>query len=103
VTLSELREILDETGFPVAYSHFSTPPSFPYICYLTTYSSNVFADDVVLHEIDNIQIELYTNKKDLVAEKKVKEVLNQYQLPYETTETYIETERIYQKIYEVSL
>lgn len=39
MTLGELTKILEATGFPVAYSHFTaTPgkpvPSPPYICFL---------------------------------------------------------------------
>ena len=73
------------------------------IGYLFQDPENQIVMDEVYEEIDNIQIELYTNKKDLVSEKKVKDVLNKYQLPYETTESFIETEKLFQKIYEVSL
>jgi hypothetical protein len=103
MTLEELNQVLIQTGYPVTYSHFNNSPKPPYLCYLVSYSSNVFADDKVLHDIDNIQIELYTKKKDLVAEKKVKEVLNQNNLPYESTEAFIESEKLYQIIYEVNL
>lgn len=106
--LSELKRYLDETGYPVTYSHFTPTPDNPvplppYICYLVSSSSNFFADDEVYQENDNVQIELYTNKKDLAAEQKVKDVLKKYGLPYETFETFIESEKLFQKIYEVRL
>lgn len=106
MTLAELKSILNATGYPVAYSHFteSNPaPSIPYITYLVAYSSNLIADDEVYQEIDNVQIELYTVKKDLVAEGKVKEVLKNKKIPYQTTETFIESEQLFQKIYETRL
>lgn len=103
MTLQELKIILEQTGFPVAYSHFNEPQTPPFIAYIVDDSSNVFADDNVLHEIENVQIELYTTKKDLTIEKKVKDVLKQNNLPYETSETFIQSENLYQKIYEVSL
>lgn len=103
MTLADLKRILDETGYPVTYSHFDTPPSTPYICYLCAQSSNFFADGEVYQEIENVSIELYTSKKDLAAEGKVKDTLKKYGLPYETSEVFIESENLFQKIYEVSL
>jgi hypothetical protein len=108
MTLVELKELLETTGFPVAYSHFIATkgnplPLPPYICYLVPYSSNFFADDQVYQEIDNVQIELYTSKKDLAAEAKLKTALNNNNIPYECSEGYIENGKLYQKIYEVRL
>ena len=108
MTQSELYTMLKATGFPVAYSHFkespNTPlPSLPYICYLSAFSSNFKADDKVYKKIDNLQIELYTNKKDLIAEKKLEDLLDANEIAYETTETWIDTEKLFQKIYEISI
>lgn len=101
--LADLKKILDQTGYPVAYSHFSSPPVVPYITYLVAFTSNVFADNQVYKKIDNAQIEIYTNKKDLAAEKKLEDVLDANGIPYDTTETFIESEQLFQRIYEVRL
>jgi hypothetical protein len=101
--LGELNDILKTTGVPVAYSHFGKPQKPPFITYVVAYSSNFGADDRVYQEIENVQIELYTSKKDLEAESRVKAVLDANGFYYETTETYIPTEKLYQKIYEVRL
>lgn len=106
--LSELHSILEATGFPVAYSHFiesiNNPiPEPPFICYLVAYSSHFSADDKVYKSIENIQIELYTNNKNLDAETIVENVLNDNELPFGTTEIFIDSEQLYQKIYEVRL
>jgi hypothetical protein len=108
MNLIELKEILEATGFPVAYLRFYETqdqplPEPPFIVYLVAYSSNFMADNKVHHEIDVVQIELYTDKKDLDAETKLATVLNENELPYSTTETFIDTENLYQKIYEVRL
>lgn len=108
MNLQELHLILEATGFPVAYSHFveteNEPlPSPPFIAYLVTYSSNLYADNKVYKEVQNAQIELYTKRKDLEAEAIIEEALNENELPYYTTETFIDSEQIYQKIYEVRL
>ena len=108
MNLFELKNILEATGFPVAYLKFveteNNPlPQPPFIVYLSAYSSNFMADNKVHKEIDNVQIELYTDKKDVVAETKVAEVLNQNEIPFQTTESFIDSENLYQKIYEVRL
>lgn len=106
--LAELNTILKATGLPVAYSHFTETdnnpiPDPPFIAYLVAYSSNFSADNKTYLSIQNIQIELYTDKKDLAAEANLEQILNDHDLPFASTETYIESEQLYQKIYEVRL
>ena len=103
MTLAELKKILDDAGYPVAYSHFTTAPAPPYICYLTPYTSNFKADNKVYKRIDNVQIELYTSRKDLAAESKLEAVLDENDLSYDAIETYIESEKLYQRIYEIKI
>lgn len=106
--LVELKELLEATGMPVAYSHFeetdNTPlPEPPFICYITPYSSNFAADNHIFQSIDNVQIELYTDKKDLIAENNLETILNANELPFSTTEIFIDSEHLHQKIYETRL
>jgi hypothetical protein len=108
MNLNELHNVLQATGYPVAYLQFQETeneplPHPPFIVYLVAYSSNFMADNKVHHEIDVVQIELYTDKKDVIAETKLATILNENELPYSTTETFIESENMYQKIYEVRL
>ncbi|MES5892965.1 hypothetical protein [Bacillus cereus group sp. RP43] len=109
MTLGDLTKILEATGYPVAYSHFTaTPtnpvPAPPYICFLVDGSANLMADNKVYHKINDLNIELYTNRKDSVAEAKLEQVLNDHEIPYNSPfEGTIETEKIYQKFYETRL
>ncbi|MGG0448241.1 hypothetical protein ABEZ87_30020 [Bacillus mycoides] len=108
MTLGELTKILEATGYPVAYSHFTatpgkTVPAPPYICFLVDGSANLMADNKVYHEISDVNIELYTIKKDLVAESKLEKVLDDHEIPYESFEAFIESEKMYQKTYETRL
>ena len=108
MTLSELVTILKATGYPVVYSHFNVSennpmPEPPYITYIFTYSSNMYADNKVYKKINNIQIELYTNKKDLQAEAKLEDLLDLNEITYQTSEIFIESENIFQKIYEMRM
>lgn len=99
----ELKNHLDSLGFPVAYSHFESKKTPPFICYLETNSDNVMADDAVYKEIDNIDIELYTVKKDKALEKRVADLLNSLNMPFEKSSVFINSEKIYKITYEVTL
>lgn len=108
MALAELNTILKATGYPVAYSHFTVTdtnpaPNPPFITYLVAYSSNMFADNKVYKKIDNVQVELYTNKKDLEVEKRLEDLLDSNEITYESTETWIESEKLFQKIYEIGV
>lgn len=108
MNLAELKKLLDQVGYPVAYSHFiatSTKPvpEPPYITFLETYSTNFKADNQVYKKVYSVDIELYTGHKDLQAESKIEAILDANRLAYETDETFIESENLFQKIYEVRL
>lgn len=103
MTLAELKKLLDATGFPVAYSHFKKSVATPYICYHVTYSPNFIADNKTYHKIDAIDIELYTDKKDLQAESVLETLLDATDIPYRPIETFIESEKLHQRIYEMRL
>ncbi|WP_342025726.1 hypothetical protein AADC60_24505 [Cytobacillus pseudoceanisediminis] len=108
MTLIELRQILDLTGLPVAYSHWTATennpvPAPPYICYLVDSNPNFIADNKVYTKISDVNIELYTTKKDLAAEAALEKVLDDHKIPYEPFETFIDSEKVFQKTYEVRL
>ena len=96
-----LYNLLKQTGLPVAYHHFTSPPSPPYIVYLFSYSSNFGADNKVYKEFKNFQVELYTPKKDLTSEKLIEDLFNANSIYWEKTETYIDSEGLYQVLYEI--
>lgn len=108
MTQAELYQALKAIGFPVAYSHFEdTPqnpaPKPPFITYQFAYSSDFMADGHNYAEISNFQIELYTSKKDLAAEKLVQDKLKELRLPYNKIETWLDDEKLFQVIYEIQL
>lgn len=108
MTQSELLVQLKSTGYPSAYHHFivdakNPPPTPPYIVYIRTFDDNISSDYKVHGKFKNYQIELYTDKKDLLAEQKVEAVLNTIDTDYSTSETYIESEKLYQVIYQIKV
>jgi hypothetical protein len=105
MNLIELKIILEATGYPVAYSHFKdSPPSIPYICYRTQGTENFFADNKIYQEVVPVDIELYTEKKDLTAESKVKAALQAKGINYEMVpEVFIDSEKLFLNTFEVEM
>lgn len=96
-----LFNLLKSTGLPVAYHHFVSPPAPPYIVYLFSYSSNFGADNRVYSQQPNYQVELYTTEKDPVSEKLIEDLFDEHDIYWEKSETYIESEGLYQVLYEI--
>jgi len=103
MTLQELFQELKSIGYPVAYGSFAKPTPPPYLIYQFAYSNDFMADGHNYMEISNFQVELYTEYKDLEAEKKVQDKLKELKLPYTKIETYLESEKLYQVVYEIQL
>lgn len=103
MTLAELKKILNETGLRVAYSHFNSPVEPPFITYLVNNNPNFIADNKVYHKIKDVTIELYTDKKDEATERILESLLDEYDIPYKPYEFFIDSEKLFQKNYEVRL
>ncbi len=103
--MDRLIEMLEKINLPYAYNHFAegSSPSIPFICYLIPKSNNLSADGVVYFKKVEVKIELYTNKKDLELEEKVESLLDEYGHFYNKTEVWIETERIFEVIYQFTM
>jgi len=99
--MDRLLKILSEMALPFAYDHFAEgeSPDPPFICYLSPNSNNFAADGKVYYKINEIHIELYTDCKDLSAEQKVEAVLDEHGIFYEKSETWIESEKLYEVLY----
>lgn len=96
-----LFQLLKTTGLPVAYHHFTSSPTPPYIVYLFSYSSNFGADNKVYDAEKNFQVELYSKTKDPAKERLVEDALDNADVYWEKTETYIESEGLFQILYEI--
>ena len=103
MNLEKLITGLKELGFAVAYSHFAEGdvPESPYVVVNGFGSENFSADGIVYHEIEDIDIELYCEKKDPESEKKIADFLTEHKIYYEKEETYIDTEKKIQVIFEI--
>ncbi|UYL94234.1 putative tail component [Geobacillus phage vB_GthS_PT9.1] len=103
MTQVELYQALKSIGYPVAYGSFSSPVTPPFIVYQFAYSNDMMADNINYVAIDDFQVELYTTKKDLIAEQKVQDKLKELGLPYRKFETYLDEEKMFQVLYEIQI
>lgn len=103
MTLPELAQKLVALGYPVAYSHFKSVQEPPFICYLVVDGDTFSADDTVLLESTYVDIELYTVNKDLLAEKKIKDMLKENKLSWLYDEIFIRDEGVFKCTYSITL
>ena len=99
--MEKLLSILDSIGIPYAYDHFAEgeSPEPPFLCYLLPGSSNFSADGKVYHRISEVRLEMYTDFKALASERKVEDALDAAGLFYNKTETWIDSEKLYEVLY----
>ena len=99
--MDKLLTVLQETGIPYAYDHFSEgeAPEPPFVCYLFFGSNNFAADGHVYYKINEVHVELYTDCKDLSVERTLEDALDQHGIFYEKSEVWIESEKLYDVLY----
>lgn len=97
----ELTTMLKEMNIPFAYDHFAEGEAIepPFICYLTSGSDNFSADGGVYFKFNEVHIELYSDTKQPELEKQVEDILDKHNVFYNKTETYIDTEKLYEVLY----
>ena len=104
-TLNEIKGILQAAHLPLAYHHFAEgeSPDPPFIIFLSPGSDNFSADGVVYQKIDKLDIELYTDQKSQAVEETLESVLDSAGLFYDKEETYIDSEKLYEVLYETEV
>ena len=102
-TLSQIKTMLETTGFPVAYRAFPREgaPDMPFLCYQESEPNNFYADGVVFHSSTHPEILLYTKEKDPDAEDKVEKALSSF--AWRKSETYLTNEQCYEILYEIEV
>ena len=106
--LSELARLLKSIdGFAdkVVYRAWQEgkAPPLPFICYLETGSDNIAADNIAYAKIKRVDIELYTDFKSPDTEALIETALDSAGMYWDSLETYIDDEKMYQKIYEIEV
>ena len=101
MTHTEIVEMLEEAGLPLAYDHFAEgeSPDPPFLVFLFPSSDNFSADGRVYQKIDALHIELYTDLKQPELEASIDAVLDGHDIFYNKTEVWIESEHLYEVLY----
>ncbi|MFG3613094.1 hypothetical protein [Rummeliibacillus stabekisii] len=104
MTLVELVSLLKTLGYPLAYSHFSKPQPLPFLVYLNPSDNTVGADNKVLHKTRNINVEVYTDEKDLTLEAKIEKLFDENEIYYDNPdEIFIQSENVYKRTYYITI
>lgn len=80
-----------------------TPPPPPFICLVMPNSNNMAADNKVYTRIEEIRLELYTEAKDPATEKIIRDALDNASIVYNTEETAIPDDRLYEVAFTFSI
>jgi hypothetical protein len=99
----DLFEGLELSGYPVAYRQFKSAQAPPFICYMFMDGDDFKADNQNYLAVGNFNVELYTNNKDPAAETAVETQLQALGLVWSKSEAFIDTEDMYQVLYQVQL
>jgi hypothetical protein len=102
MTTQEVAQMIAEVGVPYAYYQFTndTAKPCPFICFYYADSDDMSADDTNYVKVRRLIVELYTDNKDFEMENTVETVLNNHGLFYSRSEVYIDSERMYEVIFE---
>ena len=101
MTYDEINEMMQEIGLPFAYHHFAEgeSPEPPFTIFLSPGENTFGADNLMYFSFKQLNIELYTDEKSPKTEERVEEVLLQHNLYYTKSETWIESEKLYDVLY----
>lgn len=105
MTLPELKKMLGALGIPLTYLKWAPGqvPELPYLLYYADEDIGFYADDTVYSEGYAVTIEVYSEQKDLALEERVKKLLKENHLPYESYEDYLDSEEMFLKAYEIQI
>ena len=103
MNLMEFKAELEKLDIPIQYRAFAVgqAPELPYIIFYENDSDNVFADNSNWFDVLNVVCELYTDEKDIELETKLQKLLYDLEIQYNSTETFIDSENMYMKAYDV--
>ena len=105
MNLMEFKSELEKLGIPVQYRAFQVgqAPELPYLIFYENDSDNIFADNSNWFDVLNVVCELYADEKDIELETKLQKLLYDLEIEYNSTETYIDSENMYLKAYDVQI
>lgn len=101
----QVVEMAEETGLPFAYDHFveGQSPEPPFLVFLYPGANNFAADGITYFKVNRLHLELYTDEKSIELEEQVEAMLTRYGIFYGKSEVWIESENLYEVLYEMEV
>ena len=105
MTYQEVAQMIAGIGLPFAYDHFDKENAVdpPFLCFYFEGSDDLAADNINYQRIRPLTLELYTDNKDFSLEETVEAALNGAGLVFSRSETYIDSERMYEVTFSTSI
>ena len=105
MTYEQIASMIESIGLPFTYYQFAEKevPAPPFVVFWYPDHNDDFADNTNYGRVVELNIELYTDNKDFTQEAAVERVLTAAGLAYEKSETYIDSERMYEVLYETEV
>lgn len=100
----EIFDLLKTLNIPVAYDHFPSDKKIipPFIVYRETSPNTFKADGLTYFRPYQFELELVTDKKDIVLQNNLEELLTNNKIPYDLNdEVWDNDEKIYHNFYEI--
>ena len=103
ITYMDLKGEMEALGFPCTYGSFKSSPPIPFTVIQFAYSGDMMADNQNYKDIGNYQLEYYNSIKFPPDETLIQNKLKELRLPYTKTEVFLDSEDLYQVIYDIQL
>lgn len=104
MTYKQIDTMVGLMGLPYAYYQFpETGQHPPFVCWYLEGIDDVYADNANYQRIVNLTIEFYSDEKDFTNEAAIESQLTLSGLTYTKTETYIDSEKMHQTVYEMEV
>lgn len=102
MTFEEIKAGLAAAGFPLVYYQWpiNQAPALPYVVYYYPNRADDPADNVNYGLITALNVELYTKEKSFTDEAAMEEALTAMGLVWDKTETFLDSEQMYEVLYE---
>lgn len=100
----DIYDLLKTLNIPVAYDHFDSNEKInpPFIVYRETSPETFKADGITYYRPYEFELELVTEKKDIVLQNTIEELLTNNNIPYDIDDdVWDEQEKIYHNFYEI--
>ena len=97
-----VKEMLEETGLKVAENCFLRPPALPYIVFLENSNCSGADNKICILERD-ITVELYSSRINREKENELEEILIKNYIEFSKERTWIDSEKVFQTVYEFNL